>query len=124
MKLTGKCEQNFEKWFVDNKLKFFEGLEISKKEQVMSACGSLTQFIGFVASGNCFGHAMQYGVYVDFFDSVGVTIELNLHKRFEGMWCYFIDYVGSDFQENFKTRHEAREQAIIKANKIYNESNK
>ena len=58
----------------------------------------------------------KYGVYVDFFDSVGIDIDVP--KSLTGK--LFLCAVDAEPVGMFKTRQEAREQAIIKANEIYN----
>ena len=63
----------------------------------------------------------RYGVYVDFFDSVGLTIELYFVMINE--WCVLIDHVTDDIHftiDENKSRPGARTQAIEKANEIYN----
>jgi len=95
MMLTGKCKKDFFKWFQSKsqthyRLKeWFEDLDDS----------------------------MQYGVYVDFFDSVGHRIGVSpvLENDF---WVYVNDEEIKDV--DFKTRPEARAEAIKKANEIYN----
>jgi hypothetical protein len=56
---------------------------------------------------------MQYGVYVDFFDSVGIKIRILTTKD---NFFYAIGSVEGDVCK----RPEAREQAIKKANQIFN----
>ena len=60
--------------------------------------------------------SMQYGVYVDFFDSVGIRISMNQFNK-----EYWFDiYPQAEDCECLKTRTEARIAAIEKANEIYN----
>ena len=95
MELTDKCKEAFEKWNSENnygKYKFED-----------------------------FNDSMQYGVYVDFFESVGLFVEVKvkpkinfnygIHDRLE--WL-----VSSEF---FNSRPEARKAAIQKANEIFNQ---
>jgi hypothetical protein len=113
MKLTGKCKDDFEKWFRPN-----------------------VPLIDI----NIFNHrttpfSMQYGVYVDFFDRV--RIQVKVEKEFDmdyamytGDYAWICDLeklrgqdghiVKNGFTETLK---EARKKAIEKANEIYNESN-
>ena len=99
MILTGKCKEEFEKWLLSA---YKEGEEKNKAKAL-----SL-----FVRSPN----SMKYGVYVDFFDSVGIYIIIS---RDSG-W-YDVDIAGewtsTTTQDN---RTEARTLAIEKANEIYN----
>jgi len=66
--------------------------------------------------------AMQYGVYVDFFDSVGIAI--NIDKKSYTQTCAVT--INAVYLNNgkeitiFKTRQEARTKAIEKANEIFN----
>lgn len=102
MKLTGKCKEEFEKWLSEHWVKFESdgaGFYMEYKEMFYQ-----TPF------------SMQYGIYVDFFDSVGVEVVCFLMN---GEYNWFIE---GDIEDNFtKTRHEARTKAIEKANEIYNE---
>lgn len=109
MKLTGKCKQDFEEWFwveqpyLKKELKdnfvFTEDLQVFYNETP----------------------SMQYGVIVDFFDSVNICI-----NNWGNVNGYFADvndeitYKGKGIIKGLLTRHEARLQAIEKANEIYN----
>ena len=93
--LTNKCKTDFENWYGN--------------EHPNGYWYALVNFYGLPFS-------MQYGVYVDFFDSVGIRINICFDKYFDvdinGNW----EYAGKQTE----TRQEAREQAILKANEIYN----
>ena len=91
--LKGKCKKDFERWYEN--LEDFYHLDIMPLNMV-------------------------YGIYVDFFDSVGIRIyteenNLNFNVAFS---LYDGDIVKGIFE--FKTRQEARTKAIEKANEIYN----
>ena len=94
MKLTGKCKEDFEKWLY---------------------CGTpYSYFLELTPS-------MQYGVYVDFFDSV--RISLMVYTYDDEKW--YVNLLKNNRyliigKEMYKTRQEARTQAIKKANEIYN----
>ncbi|WP_428743194.1 hypothetical protein [Tenacibaculum sp.] len=100
MELTGKCKEDFYNWAKDKGI-----IENWKPKQY-----SLNV-----------AYAMIYGVYVDFFDSVGLNILTYTPDSFlyytnilsEGR--YLINVGG------YRTRQESIEKAIIKANEIYNE---
>jgi len=108
MRLTGKAEKDFFEWYRNTDFK-------SRNQP------GLALFYNYCDS-------MQFGVYVDFFDSVGIIIELQVHvtpsmqgRRFEcirpvilsnGKFC--------DVGASFGTRERARTAAIKKANEIYN----
>jgi hypothetical protein len=94
MKLTGKCKEDFEKW-----------LKLKPKRY------------GYDPVFNWLQTEMQYGVYVDFFDSVGTRIILSTH--WEDKEYFQVDI--HNFSEYYiNTRPEARTLAIEKANQIYN----
>lgn len=108
MILKGKCKEDFEKWYNDthfnNKENKFDYLPITIK--------------GFYR-----GHlSMQYGVYVDWFDSVGYNINIGygiVSKEYDfELVTYRIEFVS----DMLNTRQEARTKAIEKANEIYNSS--
>ena len=103
MRLTGKAEKDFFKWFQSKsqthyRLKeWFEDLEDS----------------------------MKYGVYVDFFESVGIkiVIDMDFENEVYNKFVLYIEYKKHCFCNygmNFKTRQEARTEGIKKANEIYN----
>ena len=104
--LTGKCKKDFFKWFQSKsqthyRLKeWFEDLDDS----------------------------MQYGVYVDFFDSVKIVIELQLRTSPTmqgGVFTCIRPSILSDGKfhnvgASFVIRERARIEAIKTANEIYN----
>lgn len=91
--LTGKCKEEFEKWYVPNRYVY-----------------TLVQFYNLPKS-------MQWGVYQDYFDSVGINVGVNNDIRHFDWWVDSSkNYSGKD-----KTRQEARYKAIEKANEIRNE---
>ena len=101
MKLTGKCKEAFKKWYSEN-----------------------VEFIGevlYLEEFYILPQSMQYGVYVDWFDSCGIYID----DSFDGLnnefySCTVHENKVSVLNKN-KTRHEARTKAIERANEIYNE---
>ena len=101
MKLTGKCKVDFEKWLLYCGV--YGEYEYHLDEDLVSHFENLKT-------------SMQYGVYVDFFDSVGIYIIIS---RDSG-W-YDVDIAGewtsTTTQDN---RTEARTLAIEQANEIYN----
>jgi len=99
--LTGKCKEYFEKWFLKQwdvkKLEYFYFLTPS----------------------------MQYGVLIDFFDSVGIRIliDMDFGNFVFNKFVLYIEYKKHCFCNygmNFKTRQEARTEGVKKANEIYN----
>lgn len=101
MKLTGKCKVDFKKWLLCSTV--YGEHEYHLDEDLLSHFENLKT-------------SMKYGVYVDFFDSVGIYIIIS---RDSG-W-YDVDIAGewtsTTTQDN---RTEARIVAIEKANEIYN----
>ena len=71
---------------------------------------------------------MQYGLYLEFFDSVGIRIEVFSEAEYPDI---YFDYRIWEIKEGcfwsratigeYKTRQEAQIGAIKKANEIYNE---
>ena len=92
---TGKCKEEFEKWF--------------SEEQVFDLGDIYNGFYGM-------GYNCQYGVYLDYFDSVGVDIEI--YTTIHGFDFMIKTNI---FRGYFETRAEARATAIEKANEIYNQ---
>ncbi len=99
MELTGKCKKDFEKWLsdwkIDNRMGHF----------------------GF----QYLHDSMQWGVYVDFFDSVNYNIGLIPHwlnNNTVDKW--YFDLNDCIYKDYANTRQEARTEAIKKANEIYN----
>lgn len=100
--LEGKCKEDFEKWFP---LWEADGMPRSKTmfDQLAFQC--------------------KWGVYLEWFDSVGLSIETKFHF---GTWD---SYISKDKGYTHKlianqlsctTRQEAQIEAINKANEIYN----
>ena len=100
MKLTEKAKEDFEKWY-------------NHKDKENSSLPSMIEWF------YVYPDSMQYGVIVDWFDSVEIYIEvlsMDLGKEF-----YWIINDDEMTDGNEDTRPEARTQTIIKANEIYNE---
>ena len=103
MELTGKAKEQFEEYFYSLKDRYFNSVEMFYKAS----------------------DSMKWGVYVDFFDSVGVTIIVNT----ESIDCWWADILSEDIMSPYyrvcvpmekATRQEARTAAIEKANEIVN----
>ena len=113
--LTGKCKEDFEKWF-----KRLDGQEEEHEWFIYLTKGRNP--IGFFYE---FPFSMQYGVYVDFFDSVGLTLLINT-ETYDCWWSTILEEdLMSPYFESCKpieteSRNEARTKAIKKANEIYN----
>jgi hypothetical protein len=103
MKLTGKCKEDFERWYSNQKYNL---------SATHNAGYHPNNYIDWFYT---LPKSMQYGVYVDFFDSVGIDIEIyNTIHGFDFMIKTNI------FRGYFETRPEARTAAIKKANEIHN----
>ena len=108
--LTGKCKLDFEKWFLKD----------------VDSTENYDQYVlrSFLSKGL----SMQYGVYVDFFDSVKIVIELQVRTTPTMQGGSFtcirpsILSVGKFYNvgASFVVRDRARTEAIKKANEIYN----
>lgn len=102
--LTGKAKEDFEKWYKNTEI--WEYYQFDEFYEYLS-------------------DSMQYGVYVDWFDSVGIYLEVACMA--EGwqseVWLREVDRVRLDYCNHIEngTRHEARTKAIEKANEIYND---
>jgi len=104
MKLTGKCKKDFEKWY---NLEYLFGIH-----HIVEF--SIDDFYNLPL------HSMQYGVYVDFFDSVGIHISTNAYSPKELSTAYWYDIQPQEVDcTGQNTRQEARTKAIEKANDIF-----
>ena len=107
MELTGKCKEAFEKWYADN-----------------------VEFTGevlYLEEFYILPPSMQYGVYLDFFDSVGIGIVSNTFTISNETSYNFDIYHNGGYLSNrealkdvCKMRSEARTAAIEKANELFN----
>jgi len=98
MKLTGKCKEDFEKWYIK---------DLVEKELALEE---------FYNSSD----SMQYGVLVDFSDSVGMEICIDMWESDDGTQAYTVNIRWEEVSDYNDTRQEARTKAIEKANEIYN----
>ena len=113
MKLTGKCKEEFENWFIEN----YENYGfVSIWSKLANHYPQSTDFYDLPES-------MQIGVYEDYFDSVGVIIEIEA-DYFNG-WNFmgFVTTRKGDYKKtiDYKNRLKVRVEAIEKANEIRNE---
>ncbi len=98
MKLTGQAKKDFEKWFYDGRFNI-------KLDSILAYEGEREE----IHLDDYFyelDQSMQYGVYIDWFDSVG-RAKFILHK--------FIKH----YSEH-RNIDEARDYSIEKENEIYN----
>ncbi|AGO48393.1 hypothetical protein Phi10:1_gp052 [Cellulophaga phage phi10:1] len=97
MELTGKCKEEFEKWFLLN------NGHISLSDRFYN------EFIELPIS-------FKFGVFQQYFDSVKIGVESCASIYFKG----FYSLVNGDESYIFNTRPEALEEAIEKANELRN----
>jgi hypothetical protein len=109
MKLTGKCKEGFEEWMLINNKEL-----VKYSEERYSEVIDMSQLFKYLTD------SMQYGVLVDFYDSVGVFIQIETRIFDKEHPCYIYSETVYNRVGLFKTRHEARIAAIEKANEIYN----
>ena len=103
MELTGKCKEEFEKWFTKD-IEDFENYDQHL----------LNKFYKQI-------YSMQYGVYVDYFDSVCFFIQIETRIFDKEHPCYIYSKTVYNRVGCFNTRPEARTAAIEKANELRNE---
>jgi hypothetical protein len=107
MKLTGKCKEDFEKWWYS---KFNPSID-----------GETHHFMVMIGDKfNALTDSMQYGVYVDFFDSVGIDIVDNIDSCANDF--RYLSKVDFKCIDAHNTRPEARTAAIEKADEIHNKT--
>ena len=114
--LTDKCKDDFEKWYDSN-----EANE-SARNTLLSEFNNLP-------------FSMRYGVYVDFFDSVGIIIQMDYgEERFDDSGEHFFESAINDTNNKnvgrrtgkywasgvLTHRREAQIKVIAQANEIYN----
>lgn len=113
--MEGQCKKDFEKWMKET----YKDVTVGHPHD-MVGCQSLSDAFKYIPP------SMQWGVIVDFFDSVGIYINIEWWQStdlYPSKECnYFI--VAIDHEEvadYLDTRQEARAAAIEKATEIYNE---
>ena len=111
MELTGKCKEDFEKWYFKNHCN-----SNIKYEEMMPHDES--EIFGWYYNIH---DSFKYGVYVDFFDSVGIYFDIEADKNKDDKIAFFVmQSIWKDSFKEFKTRDKARIYLIKKANEIYN----
>ncbi len=112
MKLTGKCKEDFDKWYSDKYFPSIESLAGHRISLIDKGNISLNRFYTLQPE-------MQWGVYVDFFHNIEDKTELRmLGKVSKGWEKYYFEFRHNMHQ--YETINEARNAAIEKANEIYN----
>jgi len=109
MELTDKCKEAFKSWLIKTYDRELNPMRLKGGEFHIDVFNQLPE-------------QMQYGCYVDFFDSVEMFTEMVKHTHY-GYCCSLVDKIGGRMCEelvSFKTRQEARTKSIEKANEIFN----
>ena len=115
MKLTGKALIEFEKWYLKNTKYDFSLNYIRLCNDVQYVFHNQKMLLAF----NCSPEAMQYGIIVDWFESLDLDIDVDVFKLIdEDFYGYMIS--GDHNEHEFETRPQARTAAIHKANEIIN----
>ena len=101
--LTGKTKDDFEKWYIKK--------DVSEDE-----------FYNIWEEWSSLSTSCKNAFYIDFFDSIGIYIEISFYD--DSYWTYNI-YSNKPVLEKetaniCNNRQEATEEAIKKANEIYN----
>ena len=115
--MKGQAKKDFEKWYSENRLsKQASSTSVSVGESFIS----LSQFKRINPS-------LQYGVIVDWFDSVGIVVDI-LKTDYDKMFNFEVyneqNSGLTQWSGKEKTRPQARQKAIDKAVEIYNIKNK
>ena len=113
MKLTGKAKIDFEEWYLSL-------VYIKRKDYIMYASDTiLNKFYREIGS-------MQWGVYQDWFDSVGIVLITKYYiSQITFPYAYQIirnekTYSPMGIKNKYESRLEARSSAIDRACEIYN----
>ena len=112
MILTGKCKEDFQMWY------FNKFCNSGKKYHELLPHHMHDVFGWFYGIDSSF----KWGVFLKFFDSVGINIEIGIGFKRGTMKVisYYCYYEGVRNEAPFKTRTKAQKAAIDSANEIYN----
>lgn len=98
MILTGICKEKFLEWISLNNL-----FTIEDREKYFNSLSEL----------------FQNALIIEFFDSVGIYIDIRIEFNDSFVLKTFDSYAEDDYVGNFSNRQEATIQAIKKANDLY-----
>ena len=115
MKLTGQCRKDFDKWISTD-------FELDENPITINTPYEGDIEVHVSDNFDILPNSMQYGVYVDFFDSVGIKISI---RNISDAYWFVINNVNTEgkkdrYEGRYMSRPEARTKAIEKANEIYN----
>jgi hypothetical protein len=108
--LKGQAKKDFEKWLSD----VFD-LDENSIEVDCSYEGTVDVYVS--EHFEILPFSMQYGVLVDWFDSVGIYVNVHAYEK----QTYWMGVALCLINKKFDTRTQARQKAIEQANKIYND---
>jgi hypothetical protein len=114
MFLTGKCKKDFEKWYYKNHCNSNVKYKNLTREQRNDVFGWFYNI----------STAFKFGIYQDFFETKGFNIETgfcnNARQDYYSSVCHQIP----EESRLHKSRKDARIEAVLEANDIYNFNNK
>lgn len=73
---------------------------------------------------NEYSEVLQNALIIEFFDSVGIYIDIRIEFNDSFVLKTFDSYAEDDYVGNFSNRQDATIQAIKKANDLYNSTDK
>jgi len=98
------------------------------KSRIMIRTGFTTESSVFVSLIDLFKElpfSMQWGVYLEFFDSVGICVNVwNAAPIIDNMWMYSVCGKEGTFAVYSETRQQAQQEAIKKAFEILEDRTK
>ena len=127
MNLTGQCKEDFEEWFLLRKKYHYTANYLLAMEGAKATMLDSTEMRIDLKLFICYEPAMQWGVYQDFFDSVGYEIEVKRHSNDKWVFKIYFEQGHYDFtlfkshKFGINTRIKARTAAIERAKDLYNE---
>lgn len=119
MILTEKCKEKFEQWLYEN----CDKCQIKPQEEIywQHFSEELTLFDIYEKLPNI----LQNALIIEFFDSVGIYIEIHYSKRLgDKFYCIINESINYNLTSYQDSRQEATIQAIKKANDLYNNTDK
>lgn len=110
--LTGKCKEDFEYFFYNKYSKSLFDYSNTPKNK-------LKKYFGWFYDLEM---SFKYGVYVDFFDSVGLNILITVEFDFGYIITENRYEEVEEVKKWYDTRQESQLEAIKKANELYNKN--
>lgn len=113
--LTDKTLKAFEEWII--KHPFFSSEKREREYLDVNIDGVLIPFENLNSN-------FQFIMLVDFFDSVGIILQIEADQDPNDGSDVFLFYINGDLSEKYyPTRPEARKAALEKANELFNQIN-